>query len=305
MKKYILTLSLAVVAAVAATATDNNENNVVPVDTMLCVKNANNVIVTESPEGVRVDIKGLESDNEFQNSYVLPYEANAVIKSHQKFTMPFSLVRSHTNNMVGIIQGVHFGFTGAIGAPDEMDTQMGKSFEIGIDNILYYRYQFGASKRNAVQVGVSVNWRNYRMTGGNRFVMNDDGSVAITSYPEETDGKFSRIKAFSLSFPVSYSYRTPFKAIGKADLGFKLSAIFNWNSHASMLTKYELADGTKVKENYDRIGHQKFSIDMMLSVQVAPSVSLYFKYSPYDFFKSGNGSPEFQTISTGIAFGSL
>lgn len=305
MKKYILTLSLAVVAAVAATASDNKENNIVPVDTMLSVKNADNVIITESAEGVRVDIKGLESDSEFQNSYVLPYEANTIIKSHQKFTMPFSLVSSRTNNMVGIVQGVHFGFTGAVGAPSEMDTQMGKSFEIGIDNILFYRYQFGVSKRNAVQVGVSVNWRNYRMTGENRFAMNDDGIVSIAGYPEGIDGKFSRIKAFSLSFPVSYAYRSPIKAIGNANLGFKLSAIFNWNSHASMLTKYELADGTKVKENYDRIGHQKFSIDMMLNVQVAPSVSLYFKYSPYDFFKSGNGSPEFQTISTGIAIGCL
>ena len=70
-----------------------------------------------------------------------------------------------------------------------------------------------------------------------------------------------------------------------------------------MLTKYELADGTKVKENYDHIGHQKFSIDMMLSVQVAPSINLYFKYTPYNLFKSGSGSPEFQTISTGIAIG--
>ena len=302
MKKYILTLSLAVVATTAATANEIN-NNVESVDTMLSVKNVNHVVITESPEGIRVGVKGLDSDDQFQNSYVIPYESNAVIKSQQKFTMPFSLLSKHFDNVVGLLGGVHFGFTGAVGAPDFMDTQMGKSFEIGLDDLIFYRYKFGVAKRNSVQVGMSVNWRNYRMTGESRFAMADDGSVIITNYPDATNGCFSRIKVFSLAFPVSYAYISPVKAIGKSNLGFKLSAIFNWNSHASMLTKYELADGTKVKENYDHIGHQKISIDMMLSVQVAPSINLYFKYTPYNLFKSGSGSPEFQTISTGIAIG--
>ena len=62
-------------------------------------------------------------------------------------------------------------------------------------------------------------------------------------------------------------------------------------------------DGDKVKENYDRIGHRKFSIDLQLGVQVACGVCLYVKYSPYEFFKSSITSPKFQTISTGISFG--
>ena len=67
MKKYILTLSLAVVATTVATANEIN-NNVEPVDTMLSVKNVNHVVITESPEGIRVGIKGLDSDDQFQNS---------------------------------------------------------------------------------------------------------------------------------------------------------------------------------------------------------------------------------------------
>lgn len=198
-----------------------------------------------------------------------------------------------------MFQGLHFGFTGAIDAPAEMNTQMGKSFEIGVDNLIYYGHSFGASGRNMIQVGMGINWRNYRMTGENRFDMDGD-NVLVTGYPEDAEGKFSRIKVFSLTFPIAYSYRTPVKALGKSNLGFKLSAMLNWNSHASMLTQYVLADGSKVKEKYDRIGQRKFSVDIQLGVQVAPAVCLYVKYTPFDLFKSGTTSPKFQTISTGV-----
>lgn len=303
MKRYILAASLAMITAMSSSAAaDNPETLTQPVDTVLCVNNASKVIVTENHTGVSVEVKGLDNDSTYHSTCILPYEGNTVIKSHQNFSMPFSLSVNQCDDMVGMINGVHFGFTGAVGAPAEMNTQMGKSFEIGIDNIIFYAHKFGASKRNMVQVGMGVNWRNYRMTGENRFDM-DNGNAIVTGYPEGADGKFSRIKVFSLTFPVAYTYYSPIKAIGNSRLGFRVSALFNWNSHASMLTKYELADGTSVKENYDRIGHRKFSIDLQLGVQLAPGIGLYFKYSPYDLFKADTLSPKFRTISTGITLG--
>lgn len=301
--KYTLTAAIAAMTATAASAaTDTPDTITQPVDTVLSVKNANSVVITENPNGVSVDVKGLENDSDFHTTYTLPYDNNSVIKSRQSFVMPFGLRVNQCDDMVVMLQGLHFGFTGAVNAPAEMNTQMGKSFEIGIDNLILYAHKFGPSGRNMVRVGMGINWRNYRMTGENRFDM-ADGNAVITGYPEGADGKFSRIKVFSLSFPVAYTYISPVKALGNSHLGFKAAAFFNWNSHASMLTKYELADGTKVKENYDRIGHRKFSIDFMVAVQVAPEISLYFKYSPYDLFKSNTASPKFQTISTGISFG--
>lgn len=303
MKKYILAAALVSFGGVTAFAAHvENESNVQPADTVLHVKNAEVVVITENASGVNVDVKGLEGDSGFQTSCSLPYDNNSVIKSHQSFTMPFNLSVNRYSDLIGMLQGVHFGFSGAVGAPAVMDTQMGKSFEIGIDNIIFYGHKFGRSKRNMVQVGMGVNLRNYRMTGVNRFDMSD-GNVVVTDYPEGADGKFSRVEVFSLCFPIAYTYYSPVKALGKSHLAFKLSAVLNWNSHASMLTQYELADGTKVKENYDRIGQRKFSVDVMLGVQVAPAIGLYFKYSPCDVFKSGTTSPKFQSISTGISLG--
>lgn len=301
MKKYMLALAAATLSSAAAFA-DTADVVAEPVDTVLHVKNVNTVVITESASGVSVEVKGIGDDDAFQTTCDIPYEKDGVIKTHQSFSMPLSLVLSRSQDILGMFQGLHFGFTGAIDAPAEMNTQMGKSFEIGVDNLIYYGHRFGASGRNMVQVGVGINWRNYRMTGKNRFDMDGD-NVLVTSYPEDAEGKFSRIKVFSLTFPIAYSYRTPVKALGKSNLGFKLSAMLNWNSHASMLTQYVLADGSKVKEKYDRIGQRKFSVDIQLGVQVAPAVCLYVKYTPFNLFKSGTTSPKFQTISTGVSLG--
>lgn len=305
MKKYILAAILAATAVTSAgaasTANPDNHSNE-PCDTVLQLKNATKVVITENAGGVNLDVKGMDNDADFQTSCLIPYDKDGIIKTHQTFDMPLSLAFSRMDEMIALISGLHFGFTGAVDAPAAMNTQMGKSFEIGIDNLIFYGFRFPSSHRNMIQVGMGINWRNYRMTGDNRFDM-VDGNAVITGYPEDAEGKFSRIKVFSLGFPIAYSYDSPIKALGKSTLGFKLSAILNWNSHASMLTQYVLADGTKVKENHNRIGHRKFTVDLQLNVRVACSVSLYFKYTPFDFFKSDTASPKFHTISTGISLG--
>lgn len=299
MKKYILAAAFAIMSATAVMAADDNTE---PNDTVLNVDTVYRVVVTESPAGLNVELNGTGADSTYTASYNVPYESNTTIKSHQNFTMPFSLRAANSRSSVVLGLNPHFGFTGAVGAPAGMDTQMGKSFEIGLGEIIGFQYCLGAHNQNILSVGMGVNWRNYRMTGMSRFDM-DNGAVVVTDYPEDVNARFSRIKVFSLTFPISYSYTTPIKAIGKTNLGFRLSGILNYNSHASMLTRYDLADGTKVKENYDRIGQNKFSIDFRLSVHIADYVNLYFTYSPYNVLKSGNGSPQFNTISTGISFG--
>ncbi|MDE6317556.1 MAG: hypothetical protein K2L73_04060 [Muribaculaceae bacterium] len=301
MKKYILAAAFAIMSATAVMAADDNKE---PNDTVLNVDTVYRVVVTESPAGLNVELNGTGADSTYTASYNVPYENNTTIKSHQNFTMPFGLRSASRQLTIGMVRDLHFGFTGAVGAPDAMDTQMGKSFEIGIGELIFFENCFGPSKRNALSVGMGINWRNYRMTGMNRFDMADDG-VVVTDYPEDVIARYSRIKVFSLTFPVSYAYNSPIKAIGKSTLGFKVSGILNYNSHASMLTRYDLADGTKVKENYDRIGQRKFSIDIRLAVRIAPAVNLYFSYSPYNVLKSGHGSPQFNTISTGVSIGCL
>lgn len=298
MKKYIL----AAIAAVASAACFAQSQATEPADTILAVKNADKVIITENASGVDVNISGLAGDPDFHTTSHIGYADNGVVKSSQNFAMPLGVISSSESNYIGAPSGLHFGFCGAVDAPDAMNTQMGKSFEVGIDEILFYGRFLDKAHHHYITVGVGVNWRNYRMTGENRFVVNE-GNVSVEGYPEGVDGKFSRIKMFSLGFPVMYHYDSPIKGIGNSHLGFQIGAVLNWNSHASMLTQWEQPDGTKVKEKTDRVGQRKFTVDLKFAVRLAPAVGIYFKYCPMDMFKSSTSSPRFQTISTGLIVG--
>lgn len=49
MKNYILAASIAFLSTAVSAATAYNDDTVQPVDTVLCVKNANCVVITENP----------------------------------------------------------------------------------------------------------------------------------------------------------------------------------------------------------------------------------------------------------------
>lgn len=266
-------------------------------DTVINIKNATNVVITESPEGVKMTVKGTESDPGFQTVYTSEYQEGAVVTSRQEFDMPY-LFRAKTQRTHQLIMfsGLHAGFCGSVNA-NGIDIEMGKSYEIGIDNLIAYELCLPGMS-DIFSIGTGINWRNYRMTGETRFIQ-QDGVMSTGNYPEGTEGRFSRIKIFSLGFPVMYMHKFPVKMLARTNLKIKIGAILNWNSYGSVKTAWTEPDGTKAEEFNKRIGQRKFSVDIMAAVQIAPWTGLYFKYSPMDLFKDGRG-PEFQTLSTGI-----
>lgn len=267
-------------------------------DTVMSIKNATNVIITESPAGLKMTVKGTDNDPEFQSTYISEFGPDAVVKSHQEFEMPYLFrTRNYSTNQIVMFKGLHAGFCGTIGTPGSMDVQMGKSFEIGIDNLIAYELRLKGD-RDAFSLGLGINWRNYRMTAETRFI-EQDGIITTSAYPENTEGRYSRLKIFSLGFPLMYEHRFPINMLATRSMIVNIGAIFNWNSYGSMKTAWKEADGTKAEQFSKRIGQRKFTVDIMAAVQVAPASGFYVKYSPMDFFKKGRG-PEFQTISTGI-----
>lgn len=77
------------------------------------------------------------------------------------------------------------------------------------------------------------------MTGKQRFIK-EGSNLVLGSYPEGADIQFSRIKIFSWSVPMMISHKF------KNGLGFDLGAIINFNTHASLKTRYKL-DGNPIK----------------------------------------------------------
>lgn len=301
MKSKYIIASASILLSISASAMSVDQ----PTDTVLMVKNANSVVITENPSGINLTVRGTDKDPDFVTTFTSEYSADAVVTTHQRFTRP-TFVNLPGNDKcdnrepLDVLSGMHAGFVGTLGAPTGVDVEMGKSYEIGIDNIV--SYSITPRRFNSiVRVGIGVNWRNWRMTGNTRFVADEAGVVSMDVYPEGCESRYSRVKIFSLSFPVMLTQFTNVKTIGPSKLAFKFGAILNWNSHASVESSWRTADGTTVKEGTEHIGQRKFSVDVIAAVRFAPSLGLYLKYSPMKVFKTGYG-PEFSAISTGLYF---
>ena len=182
-----------------------------------------------------------------------------------------------------------FGLVSPTNVSSGMDFPFGKSWEIFFTPIVFELYM-NKAKGDLISLGVGFDWRNYRMTNDVRFIKNDDGTVVLGSYPEGSSPKFSRVKVFSLNFPLIYEHKFNRK------WGLGIGPVFNLNTYGSIKTRFT-KDGDKHKFLDKHIGQRKFTIDAMFILE-NPIVDLYLKYSPMDVLK-GNDL-EFQSMSVGI-----
>lgn len=267
-------------------------------DTVFTATNVSNLILTESSSGVTLTLQGKADDEEYFDEYTAEYSPESVIKSSQSFIKPYSLSHNGKSYWDLRIAGIHFGFVDALGAPSAMDQQMGRSFEIGIDECLSLVWR-DKTHSNSLGVGIGVNWRNYRMTGDTRYLL-DNGNITLGEYPEGTTPQFSNLKVFSVSFPIFYEHSfNNLRVFGQQGARFRLAMNLNWNSHASLTTRYLLPDGYKAKEGTKHIGQRPFSVDFQLSVAPVSWGGVYVRYSPMSVLSKDRG-PSFTTLTTGI-----
>ena len=170
-----------------------------------------------------------------------------------------------------------------------MDFPFGKSWEIFFTPIVFELYM-NKAKGDLISLGLGFDWRNYRMTNDFRFMKNDDGKVVLGSYPEGASPKFSRVKVFSLNFPLLYEHKF------NRQWGLGIGPVFNWNTYGSIKTRFK-KDGDKQKLVEKQIGQKKFTIDAMFILE-NPIVDLYLKYCPTDVLKDND--LKFQSMSIGI-----
>lgn len=270
-----------------------------PADTLLMVKNPSNVTLTENSKGLNVVVKGTPADKDFVTSYTHEYTEGMPVKTHQVFRRPLSF-RYHAGWDLNILAGgIALGFTDALGAEGGMsDCQMGKSFEIALPELVMVNYNFG---RNSIGAGFELGWRNYRMTGRNCFALNDEGRVEVVPFGDDADGKYSRLKVFTLGFPIAYHYTSPIKLARRHYLKFGFAVSLNYNTHGSLRTEWTDAEGRDCTFKSNHIGQRKFTTDLTLGVGTA-GIGFYVKYSPMDVLEDGAG-PSFRSLSTGIRIG--
>lgn len=284
MKKSFSLLTLALAALPAAAA--------LPEDTVVTVTRPGSVILLQSDSTVHLSIYGREDDDTYRFDYDKKFSPEGRVVTHQKtsgldFTLPFLRPEGQRGKSYFSMGGVGFGFVNALGAPDPMNVNMAASYEVFADLLTYGRY---VGPHADLSIGFGINWRNYRMNGRTRFVMNGD-CIGLSPYPDGADIDFSRIKVFSLTFPFRYTQHL------SKHFTYSLAAILNVNTYASLKTHYTL-DGEKHHSVFKDIRQTPVTVDFMGQVQFH-SVGLYVKYSPCRMLNTDFG-PDFSHLSAGI-----
>lgn len=179
-----------------------------------------------------------------------------------------------------------FGFISGVNQDEGVSIDMGQSYEIHWDNVFSAKAKVG--RRGLFDIGIGLDWRNYRMTNGNMFDEDEAGYISITN---DTPLKFSRIHTFSLSIPIKYYHQ-----LGKhVYLGVGPELYFT--PHASLKNRFD----KKNKTLDTHIHHNRFSFDVGAELMIR-GIGVYYKYNPFSVLDTNYG-PKFSSMTVGIKVG--
>ena len=294
MLRHITITAFTAVAALAAMAQKAEP------DTLMITKNASRAVITENAGGLKVTVSDLNGDSIVENVYFQPYAPNSSVKSTQNtstwttttFNEGVIGIKVKNHHWEAVSGGFCLGFTNAQGQPADLGLQWNKSLEISWINALAVRYRY---RSISVSFGFGFDWRNYKITtSGHRLALNGSGGVTAAPYPEGASSQFSRIKVFSFALPLLYTQKIPGTSISVTAGG-----ILNFNTHASLKTCYDNADGNRVEEYAEHFNHRRVTVDLFGSLNFYKGCGLYVRYSPQTVLQ-GHNSPEFKPLSAGF-----
>lgn len=291
MKK--ITLLVAILLFAASGYAESKDS--LKVESVMRVENPDCVTITESKNRLTVQIDGKKDNPSFR--YVREVEISpsdvSVTKERSNnwdFNIPFRNRKpERKHKRVFLVKNLQLGLSSVQGAPDNMDVNMGSSWEITTPTFGWAYYPWHTE--TSLSMGVACSWRNYRMTGKSRFVKDEGSDMYIGAYPEGADIEFSRIKVFSWAVPVMLTHET------KNNFRFSLGTIVNFNTHASLKTRYKL-DGQKYKLTDNNIHQTPVTVDIQASVGYK-ILGFYVKYSPCKVLDTAYG-PDFTALSVGL-----
>lgn len=289
MKKTLLFALLAIGFAGPTMAQD--------VEDTLVVEKPDRVVVKTDSASMMVEIFGRENnpDYHFLKKMEINQDMNVVKETNSDFdfTFPFSksTEKGRASFEFSISPCVSLGMVSAIGGPAQLKTNMGQSFEITW-HAAWMTFK-PINQHWRYSTGLWLNWKNYRMTNGMRFDL-EDADVVIKHYPDNANYDFSRIHLLSWQVPLLVQY--------KSTKHFKFGAgvLFNFNGHGNLKTKYTL-DGQKYKDHDRGVHLNSFTTDIIGVVSYRNFIGVYAKYSPMNVLDTNRG-PKFHGFSTGIIF---
>lgn len=298
IRHYIL---LNVVLTFIVGAHSNSQAQEAP-DTLIKVDTPSSLLITENSKGSVITVKGINDNDNLETTVKIDYPKNSSVKSSQsvKRAYPIEIPGMH-NNKKGwkcYIDGITIGLNRPCGLGANGGLQWSKSIEIGWLNCFAVGYSWDNA---SLSFGLGFDWRNYKSTTSDRYLTTTPSKgiewADANLLPEGSILKNSRLKVFSLQFPLLF--RT---AIPNSCLRLKLGPIFNFNSHYSIMTNYINFNGDSNELFNENIGQRRFTVDFFGSVSVLNIAGLFVRYSPMKVINSIEGI-NFRPFTIGITLG--
>lgn len=289
MKKIITLLLLVCTIGVMASEPVNNDT--------LVVEKPRRVTVISGDSIQQILIEGKQgNDNYSYQSKIELVDSNYTSTSSiNSDDFRFSFGPQRKKDESRIIEGQShwlMGINTAPGMPREADIHMIESTELWWI-VMDMMYQPWKNPHHKFSIGIGLDWRTWRMHADKRFWKGEDGQLNITDYPENAEPDFSRIKIFSINFPIRYHYN-----LGNG-CALTFGPVLSLNLKSSIKTKYKL-DGGKHKDVQKDIHQNIFTVDLMGTIET-PYFGLYYKYTPFNILKSSYGL-RFHSFTMGLIF---
>ena len=257
-------------------------------DTVTVIKQPSQVIITETANGVKVNVLGSEDNESAKYSYTVEHQANDKVSTSQEkdwdLRLPFYKSDSVSHWAV-VMDGFYMG--GGISHSWDI---INNSFEIGLLNIAAINYD--SHHGQSISLGVGIHHKSFSLKRPNMLVRDEATNVmSALQYPDgvEIKDRTSNLNMWSLQFPLMFRQKI-YKSFA-----IKLGGIMNWNYKAHVNNHYYIGK-TEYSVTERGLKQNKITFDLMGGLSLG-QIGIYCRYSPNEVFKNGYG-PEIKNTWT-------
>lgn len=296
MKNSYISKLIASLSAVILLVSPVAANDVTAPDSVMKIPGPAKVIITEDIDGLNFDIQNEGESATYRVNYPPTSRVRVTNKSFRaQKTLSLKLSECGSSSAGVSVEGVCLGLTNPCSQPAPGGLQWSKSIEISWLSCINLYYETGRSR---FSLGLGFDWRNYKTTTSDKcLTVNREGGLEWSSYPENVDGRFSRLKIFSLQLPALWSYNFP-----NTDLGLKAGVILDFNTYASVKTGWYNSEGKREHKFSKQLEQNKFTVDFFGSLSLCHMVGIYVRYSPMNVMNIEE-SINFRPLTLGVTIG--
>lgn len=258
-------------------------------DTVTVIETPHQVIITETPSGTQVKVKGQKDDEDYSYTYTVEHSSNDTIHTTSDWELNFPFKRSGNKKYHWSIvcSGLYFG--AGLGTSYDL---VNNSFNWGILNIAALNYNTLHGQQ--FSIGVGYDNKRFSLKRPNCFVMDEvTNIVGIESYPEGSVDRSSVLSVRTIQFPLQFQ-----QFIGNK-FHITLGGTMNWNVYAKCNTHYKV-NKTHHDVSYRGIKQNKLTFDVYGALSYN-RIGIYCRYSPCNVFKKGYGPEIKNTWMLGVA----